>query len=52
MNENRLLVSGIASTEVTPDRVESALTETASASGATTSPAPPSRREGLGKEQS
>ena len=39
-------------TSVTPDRVESALTETASASGATTSPAPPSRREGLGKEQS
>ena len=39
-------------TSVTPDRVESALTETASASGATTSPAPPSWREGLGREQS
>ena len=39
-------------TSVTPDRVESALQHAASASGATTSPAPPSRREGLGKERS
>ncbi|HSC63388.1 MAG TPA: lipopolysaccharide heptosyltransferase II [Caldimonas sp.] len=38
-------------TSVTPARVEQALQQTASASGATTSPAPPSRREGLGKEQ-
>ena len=39
-------------TSVAPDRVESALHQAASASGATTSPAPPSRREGLGREQS
>jgi heptosyltransferase-2 len=39
-------------TSVGPDRVESALLQAASASGATTSPAPPSRREGLGREQS
>jgi heptosyltransferase II len=39
-------------TSVTPDRVESALWQAASASGATTSPTPPSRREGLGREQS
>ena len=38
-------------TSVVPDRVESALLQAASASGATTSPAPPSRREGLGREQ-
>jgi heptosyltransferase-2 len=37
-------------TSVSPERVESALTQSASASGATTSPAPPTRREGLGKE--
>ena len=39
-------------TSVTPERVESALAQAASASGATTSPTPPSRREGLGREQS
>ena len=39
-------------TSVTPDRVDQALIQAASASGATTSPAPPSRREGLGREQS
>ena len=39
-------------TSVAPDRVEAALLQAASASGATTSPAPPSRREGLGREQS
>ena len=37
-------------TSVTPERVEQALVQSASASGATTSPAPPSRREGLGRE--
>lgn len=36
---------------VTPERVESALLQAESASGATASPAPPSRREGLGREQ-
>jgi heptosyltransferase-2 len=39
-------------TSVPPERVESALAQAASASGATASPAPPSRREGLGREQS
>ena len=39
-------------TSVTPERVESALVQSASASGATTSPTPPSRRQGLGREQS
>ena len=38
-------------TSVAPERVEAALLQAASASGATTSPAPPSRREGLGREQ-
>jgi heptosyltransferase-2 len=37
-------------TSVAPERVESALAQAASASGATTSPAPPSWREGLGRE--
>ena len=37
-------------TSVTPERVESALLQAASAGGATASPAPPSRREGLGRE--
>ena len=37
-------------TSVGPDRVEQALVQAASASGATTLPAPPSRREGLGRE--
>ncbi|MEO5843967.1 MAG: lipopolysaccharide heptosyltransferase II [Caldimonas sp.] len=38
-------------TSVAPDRVEAALSQVASASGATTSSAPPSRREGMGREQ-
>jgi len=38
-------------TGVAPARVEQALMQAASASGATTSPAPPSRREGLGRER-
>ena len=37
-------------TEVAPGRVEQALVQAARASGATTSPAAPSRREGLGRE--
>jgi len=39
-------------TSVAPERVESALLQAASVIGATTSPAPPSRRDGLGREQS
>jgi heptosyltransferase-2 len=39
-------------TSVTPERVESALLQAASVSGVTTAPLPPSRREGLGREQS
>jgi len=38
-------------TSVAPDRVEAALLQAASASGAPPAPAPPSRREGLGREQ-
>ncbi len=38
-------------TGVTPDRVEASLRQAASASVATPSPTPPSRREGLGREQ-
>jgi len=38
-------------TSVEPSGVESALLQAASASGAPTAPTPPSRREGLGKEQ-
>jgi len=39
-------------TSVSPERVEAALRQAASASGAPTAPAPPSRREGRGREQS
>jgi len=38
-------------TSVTPERVESALLQAASASGAPSAPTPPFRREGLGREQ-
>jgi heptosyltransferase-2 len=39
-------------TSVAPDRVQQALLQAASASGAPPAPTPPSRREGLGREQS